>query len=172
MDFAGYLSKEELRVDGCAYEASYDFPEILSRLRIEETDRLMDVGCGKGYAMHCFSVLPFGKIAGIEMNEALAKIAKENLAKMYPTDSRFEVVVGNACNYAGYDEYNYFYLYNPLTEEGIRKFVEQLKASLDREPRNVYLIYQNPRFWREFVQEDLFQRVVSAERCLILKHQK
>ncbi len=175
VDFGGYLSKEKLELEpfeGCSYEASFDLPVIVKRLQITPDDCFIDIGCGKGYAMHYFASLPFGKIAGIEIKEELAKIARDNLKTLYPEDSRFEVIVGDVCKYTDYDEYNYFYLYNPLTRVGISKFVAHLRESLERSPRTVWVIYQNPRFWDEFTKEELFNAVISADRSLILKHQK
>ncbi|MCR5703965.1 MAG: protein-L-isoaspartate O-methyltransferase [Eubacterium sp.] len=173
VDFGGYLSKEQLNLEqhkGCAYEPSYDMPHLLEKLQVTPQDCFVDIGCGKGYAMHYFSSLPFGKIAGIEITEQLVEIARENLKKLHPDDDRFEVIWGDACNYSSYDEYNYIYLYNPLNQEGIREIVEQLKQSLERVPRKIMVIYQNPAHWKEFCKDDLFQSVVFIDRCLLLRH--
>lgn len=42
---------------------------------------VLDIGCGKGFVLLFFSGLSFDKVAGIEYDEKLCRIAKRNLRK-------------------------------------------------------------------------------------------
>lgn len=52
-------------------------PNILSNLKIKDSDTLIDVGCGKGYILYLFSKLPFSLVDGIEYNQELCDIAQK-----------------------------------------------------------------------------------------------
>lgn len=51
---------------------------------------------------------------------------------------------GDAALYDAYDEYNYFYLYNPFNEIIMTPFLRHVKESAERSPRDIHIIYYNP----------------------------
>ena len=79
VDFGGYIPPDalgNLSVGGNAYEPSYPMPNLLKSLRVHADDQLLDIGCGKGYAMYCFAELLFSRIDGLECNHRLAETAQ------------------------------------------------------------------------------------------------
>lgn len=171
-DFMGHIDKSTLNnssIHGLSYEASMDIPEVLSNLKVTPNDSLIDIGCGKGYALHLFSILDFGKITGIEYHETLCNTAKNNMKLLHPDDNRINIIQGDALLY-NYDSYNYLYLFNPLNQIGMTKLYEIIKASLIQKPRNLFIIYQTPVYANIFTQDKLFRLVVIADGCAILKH--
>ena len=173
VDFNGYISDATLLgIDSTmcnGYEASYDMPGVFDVLNIKETDRLLDVGSGKGYAMYMFSQFPFSAIHGVELSEELARISKENLEKIFPNDNRFKVFCENAFSFPKIDDYNYIYMYNPFPREVIGEFVEILKQSVLRREDKLTVIYQNPQKGSLFEQSGVFKTVLLKDGTAIFE---
>lgn len=110
--------------------------------KINEKDAIMDVGCGKGRMLTFFSKYPFGKIGGVEYEEDILDICRQNLLKL--KIYRIDMHQGDASIFDDYDEYNYFYLFNPFHEHIMEKFVENLKKSRDKSNRDIRVLYFNP----------------------------
>ena len=53
-----------------------------SLLDVKESDRLLDIGCGKGGALYTLNKLPFSKVDGIEISSDLSKIAISNIKQL------------------------------------------------------------------------------------------
>lgn len=120
-DFGGHILQSEL---GYKSREGYDYTpspnhikKYCSRLSITEKDSIMDLGCGKGYAMYLMSRYPFSKIRGIEKSTMLAQIAGENMRKI--DVARFDVYSIDATKMLedmavkkDVDSTNYFYIYN------------------------------------------------------------
>ncbi len=176
VDFNGYIPDATLlRIDPTicnGYEASYDMPGIFDVLNIKETDRFLDVGSGKGYAMYMFSQFPFSAIHGVEMSEELARISKENLQKIFPDDNRFNVFCENAFSFSRIDDYNYIYMYNPFPREVIEEFVEILKQSVLRREDKLTVIYQNPQKGSLFEQSGVFKTVLLKDGTAVFESTK
>jgi SAM-dependent methyltransferase len=64
------------------YEAGIwlDLPRVLHRGEVGRDDVFLDLGCGKGRAVLTASLLPFGRITGVELSPHLANIARRNVA--------------------------------------------------------------------------------------------
>jgi SAM-dependent methyltransferase len=100
----------------------------------------VDLGCGKGRALILASKSGFKRIVGVEFVGELRSIAQANVAKMG---------IGNAAVlHADAAEFRFpegdlvVYLFNPFTEEVMRKVVENLRG---RGSSELYIIYNNPR---------------------------
>jgi len=50
---------------------------ILKKIDIQETDKIIDIGCGKGKAMYMMSKFSFSRIDGYDISEELCEIAKK-----------------------------------------------------------------------------------------------
>ncbi len=62
------------------------------------------------------------------------------------------MVTVDAAKYAIKDDENVFYLFNPFDDVVMNKFIQNVETSLARQPRNIWIIYQNP------VNQDVFER--------------
>jgi SAM-dependent methyltransferase len=89
---------------------------ILRDLPIGAGDSFLDVGCGKGGVL-CFACeFPFGRIAGIEIEPRFVDIARRNVEVLQLRD-RVEVIHADALIFEHYDEFNFFFFFNPFDPE-------------------------------------------------------
>lgn len=121
--------------------------DFLKKQGITKADAVIDVGCGKGGLLEFYSRFGFGLVAGLEYEAELCEICKNNIEKLH-VDAM--VIHGDANVYDDYDMFNYFYLYNPFDESITKNFIENVKKSINRRPRNVWVIYTNPIYLKNF----------------------
>lgn len=144
-DYATWAEPEELGLDPARSNrytpSGFRFLRTaLDQLTIHESDRILDVGCGKGHAMRTLLRYPFARVDGLELSPELAAIAQRNLRRHR---SRSRVMVGDAGSFgSGYADYNMFYLYNPFPELVFEEFLTSL--DLDASRRDICIIYCNP----------------------------
>ncbi len=118
--------------------------ELKKELPSGDENRMIDIGCGKGKMLAFFSRFDgFAQVCGIEHEPKLEAAARRNLAHL-KLDHAVSVIRGDAGNFDGYDRFNWFYLYNPFSGEGMARFLACLRESLARKPRKIRLIYVNP----------------------------
>lgn len=146
LDFSTFLEPESFGFDAATsypYEATPAniLMKIISSLDIAPSDRLLDIGCGKGYALYVFNRFPFGSIDGVEISSKLAKIARSNLKKL---KIRSNIYVSDIIRFQYLDRYNFFYLFNPFPVATMKVFLDNLKTSASRAPRNIRILYLNP----------------------------
>ncbi len=174
IDFSGVISNvKKIGLNpktSNGYEPCYDMPEIFMRLNIKETDCLIDLGCGKGYAMYKFADFPFCKIAGLEISEKLLRTAERNLKYLFPDDKRFIFYHTDVLNFKDFDDYNYIFMYNPFPKIVLEKVLENLKESLKRKPRELTVIYQNPQFGNVLSNDKTFKKSLYFDGTAIYKN--
>ena len=145
-DFSSWMSREEIGIsdsEGSQYQPSSDLLFfVLKRLKPGNKDCIIDIGCGKGRAMWIMSKFDFKKISGYDISKELVVIANENFKKLNLHNC--VAVDGDASTYSLYDEYNYFYISNPVPETLFRKMLNLIYESLERRPRRAIMIYMNP----------------------------
>jgi hypothetical protein len=114
--------------------------DILKDMKISNNDNILDIGSAKGSALKYFSKFPFKKIDGLELSESLSKICTNNFSILKINN----VKVHNICatEFKGYNEYNFFYLYNPFPEIIMIKFIDCLKKQIKN--KKITIIYNNP----------------------------
>lgn len=87
---------------------------------------------------------PFRRVDGVEIAPNLARIATQNLKRL--RIAKAEVFCRDAAEFDDLDSYNFFYMYNPFPAAVMRRVVENMRASIERSPRKVIVIYKNPVF--------------------------
>jgi len=113
--------------------------EIFNNMNITCSDRILDIGCAKGFAINYFLRFPFAKVAGLEISERLVSICENNLNRK--GDPRAEVILADATQFDGYGDYNYFYLYNPFPS---REILEQVVLKIVLHAADeITIIYNN-----------------------------
>jgi SAM-dependent methyltransferase len=129
-------------------------PSLLTRT-IEALDiaperfTFVDLGSGKGRALLVASRFPFRKIIGVEFIPELSAVASANVAKFSPPWRRcqeIETINGDATEFEYPAGPLVIYLYNPFLPPVLKRCLKHLAKSLEREPREVYLVYVNPAF--------------------------
>lgn len=116
---------------------------LLSQCGITPKDAIVDIGCGKGGMLFFFHECGFGKTDGIEYSSELCRIAKSNMSKL---NIEAKIVQADAAEYEQYDDYTYFYMYNPFGKDIMKRVVQNIENSRIRKPRTVKIIYSNPKY--------------------------
>lgn len=121
-----------------------DFRTILKELPLaREKTVFMDIGCGKGLIFSNMKQLGFKKAYGIEKNEHIFRVCQSNCQQLGLTN----IILLNmdAKNLSTeMDECNLFFFYNPFSNIILETVLENLKQSLERKKREVFIIYRNP----------------------------
>ncbi len=119
-----------------------DLERVFRTLEIKPTDRIIDVGCGKGASLITLAKFPFAKIAGVEISPELIRVAEANFARL-----RLRGIELHCCDatlFRDYDEYSFVYLFNPFKAPVMTPVIENLAASLKRRPRRLTIVYLYP----------------------------
>jgi len=130
---------------------------LLDSLVIAPTHCILDVGSGKGSAMRVMLRYPFARVDGLELAEDLVHIARQNFARLGVEPSRCQVHAGDAATFDALDDYSHLYLYNPFSADVLRAHLQQVSASLRRQPRPLWLLYVNAKWTREIDVLGLFR---------------
>ena len=167
-DFGGRITQYELGFSeniGNDYSPSPDYiGELCDENHISSADSIMDMGCGKGYAMYWFGKYPANRIVGVDISSELCSICRGNLEKIYPNDNRFEVFQCDITKAEKditlrntIDECNYFYIYNSFPFHVMRGVVEMLVNSIIRNKRKIVIWYVYPEAREFFDKSDMFK---------------
>ena len=130
--------------DGSDYECTHPRWHSMLRKICEEAgseDAVLDVGCGKGMMLWFFSRYPFRLVDGIEYNPEIAAIARRNIEKL---GLKCRVFVTDACDFTQWENYNWFYFYNPFPDRVMGVCLQYMLDSLRTNPRTLHIIYVNP----------------------------
>jgi SAM-dependent methyltransferase len=130
--------------DGVKYEPTpyHVLPAILRH--ISSDDVFVDLGCGKGRVpLFVATRRRLKKVVGIEIDPQLAQIARENMAKCGPI-TPVSIVEADVLE-VDLSEGSVFFLFNPFGEKTLRKVLENIRNSLRRHPRNIRILYLNPK---------------------------
>ena len=134
--------------------------ELLDALKFLQEDprtfTFVDLGCGKGRALLVASKLGFQQVIGVEFARELVDIARTNLAKM--RISKAVVRHGDAAEFHFPSTDIVVYLYNPFSQEVMRKVVTNLRES---SAKTLYLIYSDPKFPQVFDSSGFLNRLGS-----------
>ena len=108
---------------------------------------VLDVGCGKGFMLYIFSQKGFKKVAGIEYDKRLKRIAYQNLKKLCKSKKEIPTIYnGNAALFRSWHQYDVFYLYNPFDRNTLKRVVIRIMKSTKEHPRGIFLFYCNPLY--------------------------
>lgn len=104
-----------------------------------QTLTFIDLGCGKGRTLLVASKLGFKQVIGVEFARELVQIARVNLAKMGIVNAT--VIHGDAADFQSFSSDFVLYLYNPFSQEVMRRVVANLRES---HSKRLFLIYSDP----------------------------
>jgi SAM-dependent methyltransferase len=170
VDFTRNAGPAELGLDpneSYEYEPSGNWflKKILKDLKITPADKILDVGCGKGSAMKTMLDFPFSTVDGIEISDRLCSIAENNFKVLNVTNARVFNI--DATKFFKFDDYNYIYFFNPFPKEVMEKVVYNLLQSIQRRPRKVTLIYDNPTCHETIANTGVFKKAVKEYRDIM-----
>lgn len=127
--------------------ASYDLLEnFFSRINLKEYHHFVDIGCGKGRAICVAASFGAKKITGVELSKDLCVSAKENLQKTKEkySDFIYDVYNNDAFYFKIEKDVDCIFMFNPFDETIMSGVLENIEASLQKNPRKITVIYINP----------------------------
>jgi 16S rRNA G966 N2-methylase RsmD len=131
----------------------------------------LDYGSGKGRAVITAATLPFRQIIGIEISERLLAIAQQNLASMrHRRCHRIDLVHMDATQYAVPTEVNLIYFYNPFAGQVLQKVVDNIYASYQQAPREMYIVFFNNDHFEKLIKNQTW--LTKIEQRSFYHHNK
>lgn len=154
-------SEEEIQIDrfrgnGHADSGGPDLVRVLKTLNISFSDRILDLGSGKGGALLAMSQFSFAEIVGVELSQRMIDVAQQNIIKVGVTNVR--MIHADASIFDDYDRFNYVYMFNPFPARIVGDVMHHLETSLVRRPRKITLIYKYPGCPDELINSSLFSK--------------
>lgn len=138
--FSKEEAKKKKHFHGYAKSDERHVRDIFESIDVQENDKLLDIGCGKGVILREACRYPFAKIAGIEMDPELCGIAEKNF-RILALDRKISVYHANALEFDRYSEFNVFYLYNPFDETVLSPVIDKIVAT---KTEKITIIYSKP----------------------------
>ena len=114
---------------------------------VSPEDVFIDFGSGKGRMVYlAVRDYPFKRVIGVEINEKLNQIARQNILKRLANlrCRQVELVTSNVLQFEIPDDITVIYLFNPFGGNVFTSLLDQIQLSLERRPRQIRLIYRNP----------------------------
>jgi hypothetical protein len=151
---------------GSAYDGSNPahFKRVIQNLGIRYEDyTFVDFGSGKGRALLLAAAFPFRSIAGVEWSLDLHEIAGRNLnvyngprvcheAESFCMDAgEFPIPSGKSV----------LYFFNPFKDEIMGRVLHNIRQSFEADPREIILVYMNPRFKSIFDRSEFLEKIVD-----------
>jgi len=133
--------------------------KIISKIEIQQTDSIIDIGSGKGGAIITFLQYPFEKIDGIEIDKELCEISIRNISKI--PHKNIKIYHCDARIFNKYNNYNFFYIFNSFPKEVMFDVLERISESLTTNPRKIVLIYNNPLFHDMVIKNKMFIKYID-----------
>jgi len=147
LDFLSCVAADDIGFDPMKvhhYAPSGDryLSKVLRKIKINKNDSILDIGCGKGSAMRAMLGFPFSRVHGIEISDILGSVAVNNFNKLKAF--RAKIFVSDAVEFREYQNYNFFYFYNPFPDEIMVKVIDNIvNISRDSKEERI-IIYNNP----------------------------
>lgn len=128
---------------GASYQATQE-EELAVAVNFLDEDlkafTFIDLGCGKGRTLLVATKFGFKQVIGVEFVAELAEIARRNLAKMRTANA--VVLHADAADFHFPDSDSVIYLYNPFSQEVLRKVVANLRECCSK---RLYVMYKFPQ---------------------------
>lgn len=142
MVYVGELQRNVEHYHGYSMTDAKEMRRILGTVPLEPAKTgFIDLGCGKGMCLKCAAEMGYKKVAGLELDTDLLKIARNNMRKL---NLNADVIYGNAMEYSDYDDYDLFYFFNPFGPPVFEKVIEFMKESQQRKNRDIWAVYNKP----------------------------
>jgi hypothetical protein len=122
------------------------FHEMIARIPFEPREFVfVDLGSGKGKVLMLAASYPFRRVIGVELWRDLHLIAVANLATYGDGGcGPIEPIQMDAADFSLPEEPLVLYFFNPFPAEVLARVLANVKESLSRAPRRVYLLFYAP----------------------------
>ena len=165
------IYQTELRVNNpnqlhaARYEASDPefFRNAIKALPIDYQNFVfIDFGSGKGRAILLATEFPFKKIVGVELSEELHSIAEQNVRSFQANTSTCKHIQLLSMDVLGESLPNeplVCYFGDPFGEPLMIEMLAMIERSMARTPREIFIVYYNPRSGHLFDRAARFKRL-------------
>jgi len=126
----------------------------------------IDLGCGKGRTLILAAQQGFHRVTGVEFSPDLARIARENLAKVRVIA---EVVQTDVCDFAFPQSDLLIYMYNPFGPPVMESVINNLVAWRGITRKQAYIVYVNPKCHSLFDAHPQFDSIASQPEVRVWK---
>jgi len=150
LTLAGVASSENHHYQGASYYILFKVFNLLpTNLKSKP---LIDYGCGKGRALFVAEQCGFTKLIGVDIAKELIVNANSNLLiySKKNKESAFSFLFEDATTYSIPDDVEVIYFFNPFGESILQWVINNIKASLEKNPRTIYCVYLNPKYKEVF----------------------
>lgn len=122
---------------------------VFSHVDIRRFPRLLDIGCGKGYALWKAREAGFAAVGGLETDKRLYRICTRNMRRL-GLAGKTPVTNADAGSFTGYGDYDVFYAFDEAAGGGMRTAIDRILEQC--RGREIMLIYYHPR-WADRIEE-------------------
>lgn len=134
-----------------------DFAKMLRQIEIPPGSKIVDIGCGKGVSLITMAKFPFSRIDGCDLSPELIRTAEANVRRMKLKG--VHLYCCDATQFTDLDDYSHIYFYNPFTSVIFKPVMDNILSSLDRNPRKLTVIYNNPACHAVIAATSVFDKV-------------
>lgn len=139
------------------------FRKLMKALPLSKEHVFVDVGCGKGRVLLLASQYGFRKSIGLELSPSLCEIARGNaeaFRRRHDQIGEIEIHCVNVLEHGFAGDESVFFLFWPFDREVTIEFLGILRESINRHPREVYLIINEFQF-ADLLEDDAQFRFVK-----------
>lgn len=128
---------------------------------------LLDYGCGMGRILIAAAAAGAGKVTGVEIQSGLSSIAEHNKTKARGVRSeQVEILNTDATAYRVPDTVTVITLFKPFGGETLASVVTRISESMQRAPRDLYLIFFNDQEFRTLAADTGWLRRHEARTAM------
>ena len=123
--------------------------KLLQHLDLPTSGGFVDFGSGKGRVVLIAAEYGFKKVVGIDFSEPLCQMARKNLEtfrRSRTLQSEVVIVHSDVVLYPIQSDETTFFLYDPFSAEVLGQVLQNLRQSLAKHPRQIWVIYNSPRY--------------------------
>ncbi|PWT84758.1 MAG: hypothetical protein C5B58_04190, partial [Acidobacteria bacterium] len=152
------------------------FEEILQALPIHPWDfTFIDLGSGKGRALLMAAAHGFSRVIGVEYLPELHAAAESNIHRFSAERSsrtKIESLCLDARDFQFPSDPLVLYLFNPFPEEVLARVLENLRRSLESDPRPVWIAYRFVEFEHLLKDCDWLEKVTGTEQWALYRNRR
>jgi SAM-dependent methyltransferase len=127
----------------------YYMRKVQSVLNPGKQDVVFDIGCGMGRFICLMAQKQVRQCVGVELSPQLCKYAQENARRLRGRKAPIQIVCADAAT-ADLSSGTVYYMYNPFGRATMQDVLENIRGSVQQNPRNVAIAYYNS------IHNDLF----------------
>ncbi len=115
---------------------------IFDQYPFQETDQLIDFGCGLGRVLFYAAYRNCNNVIGVEVNEDMYEMLSQNIQHCN-CPAKMDGVFCPAEEYVIPDTANKFFLFNPFSVEYFQRVYCNILESIEKKPRENYIFLYN-----------------------------